>query len=238
MRTLNDTAADADPFGSPIAYYDSYQTAGWLEGGGTGVAAAITAGVYALAGTPVAGTNPASYPYAHSGALNDITSGSTGTCSIGYLCTAGSGYDGPTGVGTPNFTTAFNSAGTLTGVIYSGVLSECLGEDGSPANGNAIVIWVCNGGSFEKWTAESDGTLQIFSKCMDVIGGGTANGTKIQLYSCDGTGAQQWRVLADGQLLNPESGRCLDDPRSHTANGTQLDIYDCLGSSNELWILP
>jgi len=35
--------------------------------------------------------------------LDDITSGSDGTCraSVSYLCTSGVGYDGPTGLGSP-----------------------------------------------------------------------------------------------------------------------------------------
>jgi hypothetical protein len=36
--------------------------------------------------------------------LFDVTRGSNGTCSPVYLCTAGPGYDGPTGLGTPNGT--------------------------------------------------------------------------------------------------------------------------------------
>ena len=48
-----------------------------------------------------------SYPYAHTGALFDVTSGSNGTCGGSYLCTAKPGYDGPTGLGTPNGTGAF-----------------------------------------------------------------------------------------------------------------------------------
>jgi uncharacterized protein with GYD domain len=39
--------------------------------------------------------------------LNDVTAGSTATCTPAYLCTAEPGYDGPTGVGTPWGTTAF-----------------------------------------------------------------------------------------------------------------------------------
>jgi hypothetical protein len=39
--------------------------------------------------------------------LNDITSGSNGSCSPASLCTAGPGYDGPTGLGTPNGLAAF-----------------------------------------------------------------------------------------------------------------------------------
>jgi hypothetical protein len=43
-----------------------------------------------------------SYPYEHPSALHDVTSGSNGSCSGRYLCTAEVGYDGPTGLGTPN----------------------------------------------------------------------------------------------------------------------------------------
>ena len=38
--------------------------------------------------------------------LNDIQSGSNGSCGT-YLCNAGVGYDGPTGLGTPNGTGGF-----------------------------------------------------------------------------------------------------------------------------------
>jgi hypothetical protein len=66
--------------------------------------------VYALAGTPGAGDYPASYPYAHAGNLFDVTSGSNGSCGA-PMCTAGAGWDGPTGLGTPNGTAAFTAGG-------------------------------------------------------------------------------------------------------------------------------
>jgi hypothetical protein len=101
-RMLNDVAAVADPVNSPIAFYDT-NTEGWTTGGGNNVAAALIAAAWALAGTPAAGSYPASYLYAHTSGVNDITTGSDGTCapSPAYFCTAGPGYDGPTGVGTP-----------------------------------------------------------------------------------------------------------------------------------------
>jgi subtilase family serine protease len=105
-RTDNDVAAVADP-DTGVAIYDTYDQSGWLEVGGTSVASPLIASVYALAGTPTAGTYPSSYPYAHTGDLNDVTVGSNGTCHETYLCTAGPGYDGPTGWGTPNGTGAF-----------------------------------------------------------------------------------------------------------------------------------
>jgi hypothetical protein len=46
-------------------------------------------------------------PYGHADALNDVTSGNNGSCSPSQLCAARSGWDGPTGLGTPNGTGAF-----------------------------------------------------------------------------------------------------------------------------------
>ena len=45
--------------------------------------------------------------YANKSLLNDVTSGSNGSCGGTYLCTAGANYDGPTGNGTPNGPGAF-----------------------------------------------------------------------------------------------------------------------------------
>jgi subtilase family serine protease len=106
-RTDNDVAAVANP-STGVAVYDTYDQFGWLEVGGTSVSSPIIASVYALAGTPTAGTYPSSYPYAHTSSLFDVTSGSDGGCSPAYLCTAGVGYDGPTGWGTPNGVAAFH----------------------------------------------------------------------------------------------------------------------------------
>ncbi|MFL4905332.1 peptidase S8 [Streptomyces sp. MMS24-I2-30] len=108
-RTISDVSAVADP-ATGVSVYDSYGiTAGWYTFGGTSASSPIIAGVYALAGTPSSGSSPASFPYAKAGtsALNDVTSGNNGSCSPSYLCTAQSGYDGPTGVGTPQGVSAF-----------------------------------------------------------------------------------------------------------------------------------
>ncbi len=106
MRTENDVAADANP-NTGVAVYDSYDQHGWLEAGGTSAAAPIVAAVFALAGPPAAGSYPSSYPYAHASSLFDVTSGADGSCAGSYLCTAKTGYDGPTGLGSPDGTAAF-----------------------------------------------------------------------------------------------------------------------------------
>ncbi|WP_241825599.1 carboxypeptidase regulatory-like domain-containing protein [Micromonospora sp. CB01531] len=117
-RTVADVAAVADP-ATGVAVYNSFQSGGWTVFGGTSASAPIIAGVYAAAGTPVANTYPSSYPYANTGQLNDVSAGNNGTCSPAYLCTAGPGYDGPTGLGTPNGLAAFRTGphGVVTGAV-------------------------------------------------------------------------------------------------------------------------
>jgi subtilase family serine protease len=106
-RMITDVSAVADP-ATGVSVYDSYGiTAGWYTFGGTSASSPIIASVYALAGTPSSGSYPSSFPYAHTSALNDVTSGSNGSCTTSYFCTATSGYDGPTGLGTPEGVTAF-----------------------------------------------------------------------------------------------------------------------------------
>ncbi|MFE9613514.1 carboxypeptidase regulatory-like domain-containing protein [Streptomyces sp. NPDC006012] len=117
-RSVADVSAVADN----VAVYSSFGAYGngWMHYGGTSAATPVIASVYALAGPPRPGTEPNAYPYATGGAgLNDITSGSNGSCATAYLCTAGPGYDGPTGLGTPNGLAAFRDgpSGTLTGTV-------------------------------------------------------------------------------------------------------------------------
>jgi subtilase family serine protease len=107
-RGVADVSAVADP-NTGVSVYDSYSyqgVKGWLVFGGTSVASPITASVYALAGN-AASVTYGSYPYSHASGLYDVTSGTNGSCGGTALCTAGAGWDGPTGLGTPDGTGAF-----------------------------------------------------------------------------------------------------------------------------------
>jgi len=104
MRTVADVSAVADP-NTGVLVYDTTGLSGWYVFGGTSVASPIIASVYALAGN-AASLTAGSWPYSNTGSLNDVTSGSNGNCGT-YLCTAIAGYDGPTGLGTPNGTGGF-----------------------------------------------------------------------------------------------------------------------------------
>jgi subtilase family serine protease len=105
-RTIADVSAVADP-ATGVAVYDSYGSGGWTVFGGTSVASPIIGAMYALATATAPSAFPNSYPYANPGALWDVTTGSTASCSPAYLCTGEVGYDGPTGLGTPNGAGAF-----------------------------------------------------------------------------------------------------------------------------------
>ena len=106
-RTVADVSAVADP-ATGVAVYDStaYQgRSGWMVFGGTSVAAPVVGSVYALGG--VSGVGGANTVYSHTSSLYDVSGGSNGSCGGTYLCTAVTGYDGPTGLGTPNGAGAF-----------------------------------------------------------------------------------------------------------------------------------
>jgi hypothetical protein len=102
-----------------VAVYDSYGSAtdangnslNWYVFGGTSVSAPIIASVYALADDINHSLYPYSseYTYRHASSLYDVVSGTNGGCSKrnAYLCTGVTGYDGPSGLGTPNGVGAF-----------------------------------------------------------------------------------------------------------------------------------
>jgi hypothetical protein len=109
-RTVADVAAVADPSTGVWVYNTSVGGGGWVVLGGTSVAAPIVGAAYGLAGGRP--SNGAAGLYAAGASLFDITVGSSGTCGLVlYLCTGMPGYDGPTGNGTPNGTSAFAGAG-------------------------------------------------------------------------------------------------------------------------------
>jgi subtilase family serine protease len=100
-RASADVSAVADP-ATGVAVYQTTGGNGWAVYGGTSASAPIIASTYALAGDPSPTSHPASYPYNNLTSLNDVVEGNNGECDPSPLCTAQPGWDGPTGLGTPN----------------------------------------------------------------------------------------------------------------------------------------
>ncbi|HWA92737.1 MAG TPA: hypothetical protein VG889_22075 [Rhizomicrobium sp.] len=103
-RTIGDVAAMATP-GAAIYAPRNKRRSRWYVYGGTAASAGIIAGIYgANGGTVTYGKTI----YDHPEALFDVTSGIDVHCNpVSYLCQSGPGYDGPTGLGTPNGIAAF-----------------------------------------------------------------------------------------------------------------------------------
>jgi Subtilase family len=109
-RTDNDVAAVASTE-TPVSVADSYKLphefsvpeAGWTLVAGTSVASPLVAGTMALANAYTRSFPGAEALYEEAaqngaGVLDNVLSGSNGSCGT-YLCEAGPGYNGPTGLG-------------------------------------------------------------------------------------------------------------------------------------------
>ena len=116
-KTVGDVAADAavetplsvaDSFELPAKYAERSTQPGWTQVAGTSAASPFIAGTIALASPHTKSLGAAAFymEAASGGGINDVVSGSDGKCTPPaeheYLCTAEVGYDGPTGVGTPD----------------------------------------------------------------------------------------------------------------------------------------
>jgi hypothetical protein len=124
-----------------VSVYESAE-GGWLIVGGTSASSPLIAGIVAHESESFRSLGAEAF-YEGLMPLFDVTAGSNGTCSPEYFCTAGVGYDGPTGLGTPDLgavaptVTSVERAGgpgtggtvvTITGTHLSGATSVKFGE--------------------------------------------------------------------------------------------------------------
>ena len=131
-RATPDVAFNSDPnTGQYIATMTpGSSTVTWVSAGGTSLAAPQWAGLIAVANAvrAQAGKPPLGAPHAalygqiasvpgnYASGFADITKGANGTCA---LCSAKSGYDTVTGLGTPNFASLLSALVSSTGIPSS-----------------------------------------------------------------------------------------------------------------------
>jgi hypothetical protein len=201
LRSVADMSADADP-ATGIAVYDSYEEGDWQAApvGGTALAAAIVAGAYALAGTPAGDVDPAMYPYQNAGGFTDITSGSNGTCSPAYLCTAGAGYDGPTGLGSPygvsGFLSSYYQPVTPARILDTRVGTGTDGTVGPVAADGTLALQVEGAGGVP--------SANVTAVAINLIATGETKGGYIVVYA-DGSarpGTSNLNYTADTDVAN------------------------------------
>ena len=154
-KAISDLSADADP-NSGLAIYTNYSgVTGYWVFGGTSLSSPLVAALYAIQGGYDTSTLAGKYAWAAGTPYYDVTSGSNGTCNPSVLCTAGAGWDGPTGRGSIATVTA---APVLTSITVSPATASVLtggvqqfsatGKDqfGQPLSPQPPITWTVSGG--------------------------------------------------------------------------------------------
>lgn len=125
-----------------VAVYNS-RNGGWHILGGTSASSPFVAAIFAATGN----SNKVSGEFlkANAAKLFDVTSGTNGTCTSAILCTAGVGWDGPTGYGTPN-ASAFIAPSTTMPDGNAGpsneVVGGCAAGDVHPGWATTLMMFV------------------------------------------------------------------------------------------------
>ncbi len=162
---------------------------GWTPLGGTSASSPIVASMFALAGGSHGVAYPAQTLYSHlrSGLLHDIVEGGNGECEGFYgdgcsgsmvplsledcgtgvlICNASAGYDGPSGVGTPDGVGAFAPArvGTHGAGSPEAPLTEACGESSGATEAKAC-------GTLNPHVAATVGYRFAYNKGSSCLGG-------------------------------------------------------------------
>jgi len=171
---------------------------GWFTIGGTSLSSPIIAGAYALAGGARGVPYPALTLYGHQGKAYDVTTGGNGWCagsgaagcpnpnSQGFgimdcaytaggavavgdrACDALAGYDGPTGVGSPNGLTMFTRTGpsaTITGpaTVTHGTSQTWHATTTDPFPGGTVTSYHWNWGDGTTSTTSAGSAARIYA---------------------------------------------------------------------------
>jgi hypothetical protein len=67
---------------------------------------------------------------------------------------------------------------------------------GATAPGTNVQIWPCNGGTYQQWTVNSNGTVTGVQSglCLDVTGASTKEGALLDIWTCNGGSNQKWTL--------------------------------------------
>jgi hypothetical protein len=170
---------------------------GWFTVGGTSLSSPLIASAWALAGGARGVTYPALTLYGHQSLAYDVTAGGNGWCdgqgasecgnpnTLGYglvdcdytadgsaaagdrACDALPGYDGPTGVGTPNGDTMFTKTGPSAAIagpasVLRGTSERWKAATADPFPGGTIVRYVWNWGDGTTSATKTDSATHTY----------------------------------------------------------------------------
>lgn len=235
---------------------------GWYSAFGTSAATPIVAGIYASAGVTMSTPQALAQIYRNAGFFHDVTAGLNGSCG-GALCTAGTGWDGPTGVGSPDARAMFSLAPPPvdmtsypttppTGVDH--LAAAAAGESvPCPAEGGQDPPWVCfTDGS----TPPANVTISLEDDGTAVISGTLGKGESLPLQVDESVEKIEFNIVLefvddDGNVVQsdeftisadnlPEGLRIVDGVLTGTIDGWgsyEFDIGAALlgGEAESLW---
>jgi len=239
LRTTADVSASADP-NTGVAVYDTEDAGGgWTVVGGTSEATPIIAATYALAGKPGASDTASQYPYEHAARLFDVTSGSNGTCGT-YLCHGEAGYDGPTGLGTPDGTGAFKPVDNSITITRPGARAGIRGRAITRLHVHASDT--ATGQTLAYHATGLPAGLSISHSTGVISGKPTKREVRsVTVTASDNTGAAAsasftWSVSSVGAITSGLSAsRCLTDKGGKTTTRDPDQIARCTGGTSQRW---
>lgn len=205
-RMVADVAFNSDPLTGQyiVRIIPGSTSQSWMSAGGTSLATPQWAGIMAVTNARRAfNSQPRitlAQPYLYAGiagvpgnfaaAFADIQSGSNGTCAI---CTAKIGYDGLTGIGTPNVDKMVNllapAGGSYTPIVSSGAISARAGvalKFKATATSASPVTWslsaapsgmVIDSSGNVSWTSPVAGSYTVAVQARDTATGAVGTGT-------------------------------------------------------------
>ncbi len=182
-RMESDVAAVADP-STGVAVYctDPGGAGGWGVVGGTSVAAPLIAGAFTVLGV----SPDPSFAWKNPSLFFDVTTGTNGTCPTPYFCNAATGYDGPTGWGTPNGTLLKKPHGAPDAGTDAGEARDAEAGDATVADASEPVIGSDAASSDDAGAVTIGGGGPTFG---DDAGAGVASGSGSSSGSSGGSGS-------------------------------------------------
>jgi len=199
-RTIADVSADG---GSSLSLYSTYPANGWVNGwqgaGGTSASSPLVAGMWMLtSGAQDMTAGPSSWYRLPAGpfSINDIASGSTGSCGT-YLCNALPGYDGPTGVGTPHGPQAIPTPKPVATTSQASGVSQSGATLNGTVNPNGSAVTLCQFDYSASTTYYPLGNYDGAMPCTQAPGSGTAGvPVSAQLAGLPANQSYHFRVVA------------------------------------------
>ncbi|MER7937019.1 MULTISPECIES: ricin-type beta-trefoil lectin domain protein [unclassified Streptomyces] len=235
VQTTTTSPITATTVGGPAPYWQTYtydqlgDRTGSVNHDTTGNALNDTTQTVAYTGTN--GTTPATLPD-QAGTTTLTDPAGTATLATTYTDPAyGNVNAGDT------ISRKVTTVGPLTNSFtITGGVKRCVDDaGGSTTAGTKVQINTCNGGTDEKWTIGTDGTVKVLGMCLDTNGNATASGTLVVIDTCKSDATQKWKVTTTGTLVSSaNTAMCLTDPAASATTGTQLTLTAC-GGTGQTW---